>query len=190
MRPLGRLIGSLFFFIYRGRKEGGRKKSFCLLLSLVLSFSLSPAREVSRKPLQSLPKDPQSSPKPPRRLPKSSPSGRLGSPKPPEGSPKPPQSTPDYPQTTQRLPRGSPDAPRAENHQIGTPKVLQKCCKVCINGISRSQKSCKVCKNGKSIARGLRPYRFRCRKNTTLRDFFLDIATGMGSQRLFYRKCQ
>ena len=90
--------------IYRGRREGGRKKSFCLLLSLVLSFSLSPAREVSRKPLQSLPKDPQSSPKPPRRLPKSSPSGRLGSPKPPEGSPKPPQSTPDYPQTTPGYP--------------------------------------------------------------------------------------
>ena len=167
MRPLGRLIGSLFFFIYRGRKEGGRKKSFCLLLSLVLSFSLSPAREVSRKPLQSLPKDPQSSPKPPRRLPKSSPSGRLGSPKPPEGSPKPPQSTPDYPQTTPDAPR-RPQSRKLCKNGISS---LQKCCKVCKNvksalrkprkvcknGISRSQTSCKVCKNGKSIARGIEP---------------------------------
>ena len=128
MRPLGRLIGSLFFLIYRGRREGGRKKSFCLLFSLVLSFSLSPAREVSRKPLQSLPKEPQSSPKPPRRLPKSSPSGRLGSPKPPEGSPKPPQSTPDYPQTTPGYPRLPQRLPRRfQSPKNNTYQILNDC---------------------------------------------------------------
>ena len=90
----------------------------------------------------------------------------------PKASPKPPQRLPRVPQTTPRLPLATPGYPQ-------TTPGLQKCCKVCKNGISRLQKSCKVCKNAKSIARGLEPYRFRCQKVTNGGHFFFDIATGI-----------
>ena len=79
MGPLKRLIGSLIFFIYRGGREGARRRKAV--------------------------KGSQSFPKAPHRLPKDFPNISQSTPKPPKVSPKPP---PESPRVSQSLPKVAP----------------------------------------------------------------------------------
>ena len=82
MGPLERLIGSLFFFIYRGGNEGVRRRK-------ALKTSPKPPKDFPKTPPTS-PKAPPSLPKPPQRLPQNLPE----SPEASQASAKPPQSRP------------------------------------------------------------------------------------------------
>ena len=127
MRPLGRLIGSLFFlYIGEEKKVGGRRVFVFFSLSCFLSLFLPPAKspESLSKACPKIPKVPQS-------LPEGSPKAPHLAVLAPQSLPKAPQSLPRVPQTTPRLPRGSPEAPQTppepkmmKKWYFGTPKVL------------------------------------------------------------------
>ena len=137
-----------FFFIYRGGREGARRRKAPKASPKPPKFSSMPSRsfpkvsaqppnasskpsKASQKPPKASPKVPQSFPKPPQSLHRASQSLPKAFPKPPQyiprasQKPKPPQSLPkDYPnylQTTSKLP---PSHLLAETFGVQMPFVL------------------------------------------------------------------
>ena len=96
MGPLERLIGSLIFFIYIGRKR----------------------RREEKKGSRSTPKFPKASSVPPQSLAKASPETPKACPKLPKASPKPPQMlrkpAQSFPKDCQSLPKASSTPPDVE----------------------------------------------------------------------------
>ena len=124
MGPLERLIGSLFFFIYRGGNEGVRR----------------------RKALKTSPKLPKAS----QRLPKDSPNVSQSSPKPPKASPKAP---PESPRVSQSLPRlilrfkSFPKPPQSLPKAVPKPdwpRLASRGASSSTNGISRAHAQTKI----------------------------------------------